>query len=173
MVHRATITEMKLLFLQLKQLHELRWLVIRKLVLLGHFAPETERLVTEVLEDFNVFGYQHLVHRLPKLLFIKPIPTPLILENSNDILLLSTCVLGSFAELFLQNWPPGVGMEQGTVVDANTAVQFIEQSNLSTKLGRRFDAFTIRLVLLFSLFRVFWLFLLLLLFFVVTTILQA
>ena len=39
------------------------------------------------------------------------------------------------AVVFLQNRPPGVGMEQGTVVGANTAVQFIEQINLSTEPG--------------------------------------
>ena len=163
MVHRATITEMKLLFLQLKQLHELGWLVIRKLFCLRHFIPKTAGIVTEVLQDLNVFGHLHLVDCFPKLFFIEPIPIPLILENVNDILLLSTCVLGSFAILLLQNRSPGVGMEQGTVVGANAAVQFIEQSNLSTKLGRKFDAFTVRLLLLFSLFGVFWLFLLLLL----------
>ena len=97
MVHRGTITEMKLLFLQFKQFHELGWLVIRKLVLLQHVAPEAERLVTEVLEDLDMFRDLHLVHCLPKLFFIEPIPVPLILENFNDILLLSTCVLGSFA----------------------------------------------------------------------------
>ena len=52
-------------------------------------------------------------------------------------------------------------MDQRTVLGANTAVQFIEQINLSTKLGRRFNTFTIRLLLLFSFFGVFWLFLLL------------
>ena len=126
---------MKLLFLQLKQLHELGRLVIRKLLLLRYFVPETARIITDALERLNVFGHLHLVDCFPKLFFIEPIPVPLILENVNDILLLSTCVLGSFAVLLLQNRPPGVGMEQGTVVGANTAVQFIEQSNLSTKLG--------------------------------------
>ena len=92
---------MELLFLQLKQLHELGWLVVRELVLLRHFVPEAERLVTEALERLNVFGHSHLVDCFPKLFFIEPIPVPLILENFNDILLLSTCVLGSFAVLLL------------------------------------------------------------------------
>ena len=81
MVNRGTVTEMELRFLQLKQLHELGWLMIRKLVLLGHFVPEAERLVTEVLESFDVFGDLHLIHCLSKLLLIDPIPVPLILES--------------------------------------------------------------------------------------------
>ena len=73
--------EMELLFFQLKQLHELGRLVIRKLVHLRHFTPETAGIVTEVLENFDVFWHPHLVHCLPKLLFIKPIPAPLVLES--------------------------------------------------------------------------------------------
>ena len=80
--------------------------------------------------------------------------------------------------MLLQNRPPSVGMEQGTVIGANIAVQFIEQINLSTELGGGFRAVSIGL-LLFLFFRVFGLFLLLLLllllllflFFVVTEIL--
>ena len=125
---------MKLLFLQLKQLHELGWLVIRKL-LLRYFIPETAGIITDALERLNVFGHLHLVDCFPKLFFIEPIPVPLILENFNDILLLSTCVLGSFAVLLLQNRPSGVGMDQGAVVSANAAVHFIEQINFSTELG--------------------------------------
>ena len=58
------------------------------------------------------------------------------------------------AVLLLQNRPPGVGMDQGAVVGANTAVQFIKQINLSTKLGGGFRAVTIGL-LLFSLVGIF------------------
>ena len=101
MVHCGTITEMKLLFLQLKQFHELDRLVIRKLLLLRYFVPETAGIITDALERLNVFGHLHLVDCFPKLFFIEPIPVPLILENFNDILLLSTCVLGSFAVLLL------------------------------------------------------------------------
>ena len=72
---------MKLLFLQLKQLHELGWLVVRELVLLRHFVPEAERLVTEVFEIFDVFGDLHLIDCFPKLFFIEPIPVPLVLES--------------------------------------------------------------------------------------------
>ena len=72
---------MELLFLQLKQLHELGWLVVRELVLLRHFVPEAERLVTEVFESFDVFGDLHLVHCLSKLLLIDPIPAPLVFES--------------------------------------------------------------------------------------------
>ena len=72
---------MKLLFLQLKQLHELVWLVVRELVLLRHFVSEAERLVTEVLERLNVFGHLHLVDCFSKLFFIEPIPVPLVLES--------------------------------------------------------------------------------------------
>ena len=174
-VNRGTIAEMELLFIQLKQLHKLGWLVIRKLLLLRHFVPKAERLITKVLEDFDVFGHPHLVHCLPKLLFIKPIPAPLVLESLDCTSWVSVSVMG-IAVVFFQNQPPGVGMDQWAVVSANTAVKFIEQINLSTKLGRRFDTFALRLLLLFSLFGVFWLFLLLLLllfqlfFFLVATI---
>ena len=81
MVHRGTITEMKLLFLQLKQLHELGRLVIRKLLLLRYFVPETAGIITDALERLNVFGHSHLVDCFLKLFFIEPIPVPLVLES--------------------------------------------------------------------------------------------